>query len=234
MKIQKSNTLACFSPPVMLATFIIEVVLIIYTLLFRKVNLNIRLVILLIAALAIFQLSEYGICENLGLNSNAWAKLGFESITILPPLGLHLVFSIAKKKSKLITVAYVGAAVWIGFFIFGNIMSGAVCEGNYVIFKFNEPFEGLYYVFYDTLLLLSMAIALFFARSAKNIQIKNALKWLVTGYASFIVPSMLFAEIDSHVGDDSQLPSVLCGFAILLAIILSLKVIPLVSKRKKL
>jgi len=216
----------------MITTFFIEVGLIIYTILFRKLNLSVRLIVFIIAALAVFQLAEFGVCESLGLGNSTWAKIGFSATTLLPPFGLHLVFTMARKKSKLIPIAYAGAAVWVGFFVFGNIMSGAVCEGNYVIFNFADPFEGLYYIFYDIILFVTMALGLLFARGAKKVKTKKALHWLVIGYASFIVPAMIFAQIDSRTGSDSTLPSILCGFAILLALIIVLRVLPMVSNRK--
>ncbi len=216
----------------MLATFFIEIALIIYILLYRKMSTTIRIGVLLLFCLAVFQMSEYGICESWGLAGDPWARIGFVAITLLPPLGLHLVFSIAKQKSKILYVAYFGALSWICLFLFGGILEGSVCSGNYVIFNIPNPYEGNYYLYYNSILLATIFIAFAFAHKQKNAKIRLALRLLAAGYLTFIVPSILFSLVNDYVGHDSPLPSVMCGFAVILALILSLKVLPLTSKRR--
>lgn len=234
-KMSKKNKLAfyCFSPPVMIATFLVEMALVFYTLFFRKLNLSVRLGAILILCLAIFQLAEYGICENLGLDNSTWAKIGFTSITLLPPLGVHLIYSIANKRAgPLVLASYAGAVAWILAFLFGDIMTGAVCGGNYVIFRISEPFEGLYYIYYDSLLLATMGLSAIFARKVKTKKLRNALYTLVFGYGAFIIPSIMFSTFDKYGGVDSNLPSVMCGFAVILALFLGMKILPSASKAR--
>lgn len=236
MRSKKTNNIFyCFSPPVMIATFFIEMALVMYTLFFRKLNTSTKIGVVLIICLAIFQLAEYGVCENQG-TASLMSKLGFTAITMLPPLGLHLVVTIGKRNYKpLIIGAYLAGVAWIMLFVFGSIMSGSVCEGNYVIFNIAEPYEGIYYLYYNFLLLLAMGLALSFAqkkrKAPKNIRL--ALHALVIGYLAFIVPSIVFTLINDYKGNDSPLPSVMCGFAVTLALILALRTIPLTSERKK-
>lgn len=232
---KKTNkTFYCFSPPVMIATFFIEIALVMYTLLFRKLNTSTKIGVVLIICLAIFQLAEYGVCESYG-QANYMAKLGFIAITLLPPLGLHLVTTIGKRDYKpLIIASYTVALAWIALFVFGSIMSGSVCEGNYVIFNIAEPYEGIYYLYYNFLLLLAMGLAISFAQKKRNPpkNIRKALHALVFGYLAFIVPSIFFTLINDYKGNDSQLPSVMCGFAVTLALVLALRTIPLTSQPK--
>ena len=217
----------------MIATFFIEILFSMYLLLFRKMNTNLRLGVLLIICLAIFQLAEYGICELPNTSGNMWVRIGFTAITLLPPLGLHLVFSIANKEPKrLIPAAYGAAALWIAIFLFGNIMTGSVCEGNYVIFNIPEPYEGIYYVYYNLLVLAGMAFAYAFAKQVKIKKERYALYWLIFGYSAFVFPAIAFTMIDDYVGTDSPLPSVMCGFAVILATTLTLKVLPNTTKKK--
>lgn len=237
MRSKKTNNIFyCFSPPVMIATFFIEMALVMYTLFLRKLNKSTKIGVVLIMCLAIFQLAEYGVCEAYG-TASLMSKLGFIAITMLPPLGLHLVTTIAKRRYKFIILgAYLLGFSWIMMFVFGNIMSGSVCEGNYVIFNIAEPYEGIYYLYYNTLLLLAMGLGLSFAQKkrkpTKNIRL--ALHSLVIGYLAFIVPSIVFTLVNDYKGNDSPLPSVMCGFAITLALILATRTIPLTSERKKL
>ena len=219
----------------MIATFFIEMALVMYTLFTRKLNKSTKIGVILIFCLSIFQLAEYGVCE-VSWGANYIAKLGFIAITLLPPLGLHLVITIGRRNYRLLIIAsYLMAVLWMLLFVFGNIMSGSVCAGNYVIFNISEPYENIYYLYYNFLMLLSMGLAISFAQKkrhpAKNI--RRALHALVIGYLSFIVPAIVFTLINDFKSNDSPLPSVMCGFAVTLALILALKTIPLTSSRKK-
>ncbi|MDO8265582.1 MAG: hypothetical protein Q7T41_01410 [Candidatus Saccharibacteria bacterium] len=230
------STFYCFSPPVMIATFFIETFLIIYTLFYRKLNKSVKIGIILISCLAIFQLAEYGVCETLGAQASFGSRLGFVAITLLPPLGIHLVSSVAKKQNRLlIAVSYLAAFSWILYFIFGDIMTGSVCEANYVIFNIAEPYEGLYYIYYDSLVLLAVGLATVYAQKKNKLPKKHrkALYTLVIGYLAFIIPSMVFTLIDDYKGADSPLPSVMCGFAVILALMIAFGTLPLVTERKK-
>lgn len=215
----------------MLATFFIEVFLAIYILTTRKMNKNVKIAVLILIFLSIFQLAEYGICEGFGYKPDVWAKIGFISITLLPPLGLHLVHSLASKRRNVLVYSSYGlATLWIGVFLFGGLMTSPVCSGNYVIFNIADPWETLYYIYYDFILLLSMALGLYFATQQKTRRIKVALYTLVFGYAAFILPSMLFAYIGKN--DHGALPSILCGFAVILAVTIAFGVVPKISKKQ--
>lgn len=222
----------CFSPPVMIATFIIELSLVIYTLLTKKITRPILFGVILILLLAIFQFAEYGVCESFGVTGLSASKIGFVAITFLPPLGLSLIMSITKKYHKfLLTLSYILAVMWSYLFVFNKIITGSVCKPNYVIFNISNPFEGYYYMYYDLLLLLAVGMSLYYARRAKN-NTRRALYSIAFGYSAFIIPSMFFAMLDDYVGVDSPLPSVMCGFAVLLALSLVFGVFPLTAKSK--
>lgn len=220
----KQNVFLCFSPPVMIATCIIELSYFVFILLKKARNTTSTLVLLMLACLAIFQLAEYGICEMWGLNGALWAKIGFCAITLLPVFGLHLVYILAKKKlSFIVPVAYVLAATWVGIFIFAGALRGSVCSGNYVIFHIPDMYEVPYYFFYDTLLFIAMCVTFYFAEKTKDKKQRYALQSLGFGYLSFILPSMFFSTYDAHGGADSNLPSVMCGFAVIFASFLTFR-----------
>ena len=136
IKQRYSGKLFCFSPPVMLATFLIELGLAIYALVHFKSTQLTRLIALLLVFLATFQLAEYMVCGGLGLNGVDWSRLGFIAITALPPLGLHIAHEIAGRKNRpLLAAAYVSAAGFAGYFAFATTaFVGNQCQGNYVIF----------------------------------------------------------------------------------------------------
>lgn len=233
-KLTKPTVFACFSPPIMLATFVIEIGLASYLLYSRKLNKTVLLAILLLVSLATFQLSEYGICEDVGFSATNWGRLGFSSITLLPPLGLHLVYKLSRKKSRvLVTLSYALALVWVMLFSFGGIMERAVCEGNYVIFHISDPAEFIYYVYYNLFIAIAVVKGWSFYKSMTAKRTKTALAFLLLGYMSFIVPSIIVRLIfDFNDAHNSALPSIMCGFAVILAVITALKVAPNDSKSK--
>lgn len=229
------NKLMCFSPPVMLATFAIEFGLAFYAIWRYKLNTVSRLVVAFLITLGVFQLSEFMICGGLGLGHTEWVQLGYVAITLLPALGIHLTAVLAGKKSArpLVYAAYASAFAYAVYFIaYGAQVIHEQCAPNYAIFDMDGNgylFYGLYY--YGWLLLT----ALLSVKWAKEMPKKAAaLRWMVAGYAAFLVPTTLANLIDPAT--IRAIPSIMCGFAVLFALILVWKVLPLakvpVKKRK--
>jgi hypothetical protein len=215
----------------MIATFIIEISAAMYTVFKYHRDLNAKLIISLLVFLATFQLAEYMVCVGaLGLSSLEWAKLGYVAITILPPLALHLGMSIAKKDNpRLLAAAYGSAAMFMTFFLFvGHGMQSQQCLGNYVIFKI-APYASLPYgIYYQGWLVIGIVLAWIEHGKIKDQNRQKALMWLVIGYLSFMVPSFVVSLIDRHTL--AGLPSIMCGFAVLMALNLLFKVAPLILK----
>ena len=232
---QNRSTFYCFSPPVMLATFAIEIGLAVYLLYTRTLNRTVKLTVSLLVALAAFQLSEYGICEDFGFAATTWAQIGFAAITLLPPLGLHLVCDLSRRTSRvLLPLAYGLAGLWILIFIFSGIMEGAVCEGNYVIFQISDPAEFIYYAYYNALIIIAVMKGWSLYKTLSSNRTKTALAFLLLGYMSFIIPSIIVRLVfDFNDTENSALPSIMCGFAVLLAVIVATKVAPNDSKPRE-
>ena len=101
-----TDKLFCFSPPVMLATFLIEFGLAFYTLWRYKMSTIRRLAVIMLFALGTFQLSEYMVCGGLGWSHIQWARVGYISITLLPALGIHMLAKLAGKKMPMLVGAW--------------------------------------------------------------------------------------------------------------------------------
>ncbi len=217
----------CFSPPVMLATFLIEFGLLFYTLWRYKLTATTRLVVAFLAALGTFQLAEYMICGGLGLGHSEWVQVGYVSITLLPALGMHLIATLANKTKSvmpLIIAAYGTAAAYAVYFIaFGGMAISHQCAPNYTIFDLSGNGYLYYGLYYYGWLLLTAGLAAYWARQ----QPKKAalLRWMVAGYAVFIVPTSIANIIDPATM--RAIPSIMCGFAILFALILAWRILPL-------
>lgn len=219
------NKFMCFSPPVMLATFLIEFGLVFYTLWRYKMTTLTRLAAVFLACLGIFQLSEYMLCGGLGLGHIEWVKLGFIAITLLPALGLHITATIAKASAKpLILAAYGTAAIFVGYFaLVGGTSAIRECAPNYAILEVGGALSWAYVAYYYGWLLTAIGMAAYWAR--KTPSRATALRWMVIGYSVFIIPTTLANLIDPAT--IHAIPSIMCGFAVLCAIILVWQVLPL-------
>lgn len=209
----------------MLATFFIEVFLIVYTLWRYKLTNVTKLVIAIFGLLASFQLAEYMICGGLGMSGDMWARLGFIVITLLPPLGIHLAVTIAGGKHKLLTMLGYGlAALFAAFFmVVTSSVEHKLCGGNYVIFDMPNSMDIVYGVYYYGLLIVGTVYSFIQASKSKK-KTKVALRSLAIGYLVFLVPTT--AANLTNASTIGAIPSIMCGFAILLALVLAFWVLP--------
>ncbi len=231
MRTVGKGNLYCFSPPVMLATFIIEIGLAMYLLWRYKLDRVSRLAVAMLVMLATFQMAEYMVCGGMGVSAEGWARLGYASITILPPLGIHLVFALAGRSNRVITgTAYALSAGFMGYFLFAtDVFSGSSCLGNYVIFQLGSVAAQMYTYYYYGLLLVGIGLALQFSGDASPVQ-KRALMAFVVGYVLFMAPTTIVNTIDPST--IAGIPSIMCGFAVILALIVAFRVMPLVGKER--
>jgi hypothetical protein len=221
----RRNVLYCFSPPVMLATCVIEVSLVAYVWWRYKSTVEARLVSLILIFLATFQLAEYLIC-GAAPGSVQWARAGYIAITLLPPLGLHLITRLTKGNYYLLVMAAYGLAG--GFIlILARLTLTPVCCGNYTIFIFPHGFDHPYTAYYFSLLAVALIVAGRGLATAAP-RATRALKALIAGYLIFIVPTGVVVFLDpALVGG---IPSIMCGFAVAFALILVFGVLPYASK----
>ncbi len=226
-----SGKLYCFSPPVMLATLLIELSVAGYTVWRYKLTNISRLVVALCVSLAAFQGAEYMLCGGLGLTGVDWARVGYVAITLLPPLGLHLCVLLAGKKSHwLVAIGYVSAVAFIYYFIFvTHAIAGQECRANYAIFDLHKTASWLYGLYYYGWLMVTATLASIWSRTGNR---KVELRALVLGYSVFIIPTTFFNIVDpTTIGG---IPSIMCGFAVLFVVVLATLILPTtVLKRQR-
>ena len=233
MKKLQPGSLLCFSPPVMIATFAIELFLAIYITMRYKMTPVTRLAAYILFFLAVFQLAEYNICEgSFGIDSLSWSRLGYVAITALPPLGIHLATKIlGRKEPLLVGSAYATGILFALFFMFsGNGLTSSACLGNYVIFSTAPMAVPLYALYYYGWLFVGTIYAWHGAQKPnvpKNI--KAASMALSVGYMAFIIPTTMVNLIEPET--IGAIPSIMCGFAVLLALVLAGEVLPKYFKR---
>lgn len=222
--------LFCFSPPVMLATFLIEFSFAFYIIWRYKMSTTRRLVVTILLALGTFQLSEYMICGGLGLTHIDWARSGYAAITLLPALGIHLITVLTgKKKPYLIAAAYTSCAAFFAFYLFGaSAVSNEACYANYAVFNTHEGVSWPFGAYYYGWMLIGTWLAWHWGELDKKRQ--KVLRSLSLGYMAFILPTTFFNLIDPSTV--SGIPSIMCGFAVLLAFTLVLRVVPSSCEQK--
>ncbi len=229
----RSTTLRCFSPPVMVATFVIEIGLAIWTLWRYRHTRLVQLVAVILVCLAIFQLAEFTICENMfGLSGITWARIGYLAITALPALGIHALTYIAKRPARwLVLSSYAAMAAFMVYFGFvGHGITAATCGGNYVIFETNSAATLWYAYYYYGLELIALLAAAYFAKRSSNTRTKHALYGLTGAYLTLIVPVATVNIINRQL--IHAVPSIMCGFAVFLALIVALYVLPRAAEPK--
>ena len=227
---RNSSTFYCFSPPVMMATFAIEIILLLYILIRYKMNPVTRLVGGLLALLAIFQYAEFHVCESIG-TTDFYSRLGFVAITFLPPVGLHLVTKLARKESpRLVGTAYGTGILFAMTFAFSpSAFNSYACAGNYAVFHLMPGLGGLYWVYYFSWIFIGIGMCLKFGRKAEK-RMRHTLALQATGYLSFILPTAIVNFLNPTTMEG--LPSIMCGFAVLYALMLGFGIAPRVLKQK--
>lgn len=225
----KDLKMYCFSPPVMLATFIIEIGLALWTIYRYKLNEVGKLVVALLLFLAAFQIAEFNVCETGWIDSMLASRLGYAAITMLPPLGIHLVYALAgAKKRPLLIPAYGTGALFIAYFLFvGPALSGHECMGNYVIFQMIPESTWLYTIYYYGLIIAGAWLCF---RLQSQLKLGSALSGLAVGYILLMVPTTTVNLIDQNT--IAGIPSIMCGFAVFLALALAFWVMPAAGKKR--
>jgi len=210
----------------MALTILVEVLLLLRLAFWRKPTVASVLGVLILFALAVFQAAEYGICEGLfDVHPNVLARIGFVSITTLPILVLHLVKTIGKsKRNLLIIAAYATMFAWIAIFLFSDALVNQICGGNYIIFELSPGFGGSYFIYYYLWMMVGAIWALNLASKSPSKATASSLRWLVAGVASFAVPATIIWLFWEEAA--KGLPSIMCGFAVIFAFIVYVKVTP--------
>jgi hypothetical protein len=226
---KKSTTFYCFSPPVMIITVIVELLSFLYVLYRYKLTPVTRLVGLALLLLATFQLAEFNVCG--GTAADAFMRIGFVAITILPALGLHIIAKIANKRMwpLLLVSDTLSAGFVLLFGLRGSVFVEHICGGNYAIFTLANKAGGSFFAYYYALLFIGIGLSLYYAHSASK-RVKRALMLQVVGYLSFLLPTGIVNMINPSTLDG--IPSIMCGFAVLYAIILVVGVLPAVGKKR--
>lgn len=221
----------------MLATFTIELAFAIYVLWRYTLNNISKLTVLILVCLSIFQITEYLLCGMSGISGGVWSRIGYSAITMLPPLGIHLGLTIAGKTKEwtaIVRLVYATAFAFIAYFAFYTpAITGQTCYANYVVFegRGDHLASWLYGAYYYGWLAIGVFFSWYYGMKAKLANVRRALYALAVGYLVFIIPTTAVNLADPSTV--SGIPSIMCGFAVLLAFMLVGKVLPEAAAKTK-
>lgn len=209
----------------MLATFLIEIGFAAYILWRYKFTPITRLIVALLFFLAMFQGTEYLLCGGMGVDGGTWSRIGYAAITMLPPLGIHLAYHLAgRKPGVVVAFAYITCAAFVAYFAFATqAISGHTCYANYVTFDAADASKIPYTMYYYGWLFVGTFLTYKWAATLDKHR-KAALYALMGGYLSLLIPTTTITLLWNET--ISGIPSIMCGFAIILAGLLTLKVAP--------
>ena len=218
-----------------MATFLIETTLAIYAVYRYHLNEVGKLIVAALLMLGLFQLAEYFVCGGAGLDANQWSRIGYVAITTLPALGLHMMYAInGSHANKLVMLAYGSMAAFITYFMVSpTAFAGYQCTGNYVIFQLGSVPTLFYMMYYYGWLMIALGVGVYHLTKKSPKPTENArrmTKGLMVGYAVFLVPTIVAYTINPALS--AGIPSIMCGFAVLFALILAIYILPIASTKK--
>lgn len=222
----RSQTFYCFSPPVMLATFLIESGLAAFVLYRYRKTLFAKVAVGILLLLAFFQLSEYEICAN--RNAVFWSRFGLVAITLLPVLGLYLI-SLVSHKKHFLRLGYAAATISVFLVLLApRDVIDPFCAGNYVTFGGPEVLFRFYAAYYWGFLVIGIWESMEALNASHRKWVHRILRWMVIGYLSFMLPmGLVYAFYEPA---RVAVASIMCGFALSLAFILALRIVPEYSR----
>lgn len=175
-------------------------------------------IVLLMIFLQVYQLMEFLMC--IGVDPNIIGRLGLVSITFLPPLGVLLSSHVTNLKHW---INWSGILCGIGLSIYYLIVPNAfnlqTCNPFYAVYTY--PLGNLYGIFYFGFIAWAFLLIIIGwivnGKSHKKELNKKAI-FVLIGYISFLLPMAITVVI--NFSTSLAVPSIMCKYAILLAITL--------------
>jgi len=197
--------------------FCIEFVILLVVIIFNRKHPFFWSIISLITLLQLYQLSEFLICINVGVDITA--RIAYVIITFLPPTGYFLCTRIVNWKFPDYWIGFAGAlALSIYYLSVPGSVTLVDCNPLYANYDYNiSTIYGIFYMGIIVYSILFLVAHLIFRR--ENIESKFSLI-MITGYISFLAPMYLMVWIDTSWA--KVIPSVMCKYALLLAVILGI------------
>lgn len=210
----------------------IELALAIYSFVRYKPSKIKNIAIATLLLLAAFQFAEFNVCSGFLQNPVLWSRVGYVATMFLPALGLHGISIVAGRRNyALLAIVYAASfALAVAIMFVPGIVTISQCSGHYVLLRLQSPYAELFYLYYNAVLVGSIALAVWYMRLATK-QLKAVFGWYIVAYLVFMLPTALVYLLRPSTFDG--LPSIMCGFAVITAVILAFRILPLAQKGMK-
>ncbi len=223
-----------YSPTLAVATALFEIIAAWWTFTGSGRRFILRTTSSILVLLAAYQVTEVAICANTA-TAGFLPRLAFIIVTWLPPLGLLLIAGLYHPRSRLMDTAAVtmlaaalAIVVWIS--IDSSFVHASVCSAVFARYTSIMPRFIIYSGFYWTGLLCMVLFSGYGARTCDHPHRRRMLNQVFVGTLAFVLPSLAISwYIPPAAG---ALPSVMCHFALLLAICLT-RMVYLERKRSR-
>lgn len=212
----------CFTPLISISIVVIEFILASALLLFFPKSKFRDFFAIFIYVLGFYQFTEFMLCSG---NAFFWAIAGFVTYSFLPAIALHAILKIFKKKFNVIWIYIIPIIASILAISIPGFIVRASCERYFVsietIMTLTPSFLPLvaftiYVAYYFGFLFLTCLIILKDYLKQKN-KIKKEIELVeIIGILLMIIPTLVLIILFPVFG--LMFPSVLCGFAIFVAI----------------
>ncbi len=212
-----------YSPVLGVATAAFEIVVALWALTGPGRRDIVRITSAVLLLLAGYQISEVFICTAVPAYGFL-PRLAFIDITWLPPLGILLAARLYSPRSRMMTgAAYAmfaaagGIMAWIA--LDPGFVTASVCSAVFARYTHSLPRFQAYAIFYWIGLLGMVGFSTFGAMKATRLEDRRLLGELRTGSIAFILPSLIVTWFVPTT--QGALPSIMCHFALLLAVFLA-------------
>jgi len=209
-----------YSPLLAVVTALIEIVAGIWTLRGPGRRHILRTSGVMLFLLAGYQIAEAVLC-TLSPTSAVIPQLAFIIVTCLPPLGLILAAQLSSPEMRWMritafTMLSAGLAIIVWIAVDARFVSESVCDVVYA--RYTHPLPSIrFYGWYYWLGLFGIVLFSFLGRSrAEDPLQRRQLDLLLLGTLAFVVPGVVATRF--IVPAEGALPSVLCHFALILAL----------------
>ncbi|MBI9104029.1 MAG: hypothetical protein JEY99_16560 [Spirochaetales bacterium] len=178
-----------------------------------------RVIIAILFLLAGYQILEAFNCSR--IFNGSLTRLAFADITWLPALGVYYISRQQEKAApRIISYFYLGTAsvfsIWYLFITQSLALSH--CQNVIAVYTNNQPVYLLYSIYYQSGLLMMILIPSFIRSTIEDPKRQMNLRDFQIGTLAFMIPSIGFVLYSELLA--KAMPSVMCHFALLLAIFL--------------
>jgi len=177
----------------------------------------------ILVLLAAYQLVEVVVCSRVPVYG-FMPQMAFIVVTWLPPLGLLLIAQLSPSQSSVnYAISYFMLAVALSIVIWialdDRFVSDSVCTIVYAKYTSPLPRFQIYAWFYWIGLFGMIVLSALGVRNAENPSQQRLLKTVLMGSLGFIVPAVILTHFVAPA--QGALPSLMCHFALILAISLA-------------